>query len=367
MSFRSIRLRSFRNLEDNQVSTDSRRIFLVGDNGQGKSNFLEALYYCSFGSSFRGSRDSEAVKHGFDGFAVASTNSERSAVPEHGSPAPDDTTVVAWTGSTKEIRMNGKIVRDRKELLGRTPCIIFCHEDFSFAMGEPERRRFFFDQTASLVSNTYVDTLRDYRRILKQRNALLKTRDTSLLDTYDQQLASSGVPLVSARSRLRDEIACRFTGLYESVSLSGSPVGIEYRPGWRGEPTIENAVRQLADRRAEELAAGTTLSGPHRDRWIFSCGDRSFTENASTGQLRLVSLVLRIVQAEHYSSVTGRLPVLLLDDVLLELDPAKRIRLLELLPESAQAFFTFLPGEPWREYADGSTLTYKVHNGTFTV
>ncbi len=108
---------------------------------------------------------------------------------------------------------------------------------------------------------------------------------------------------------------------------------------------------------------GTSLSGPHRDRWAFLAEGADFSSTASTGQLRLLSLTLRMVQAEYYTAATGRLPVLLLDDVLLELDPGKRRRFLELLPPAGQAFFTFLPGEPWKEYMTGSTLVYEVRDG----
>ena len=113
------------------------------------------------------------------------------------------------------------------------------------------------------------------------------------------------------------------------------------------------------------MALGTSLSGPHRDRWSFFSDGRDFAATASTGQLRLLSLTLRMVQAEYYIAATGHLPVLLLDDVLLELDRGKRRRFLDLLPPSGQSFFTFLPGEPWEDYRTGSTLVYEVHNGRF--
>lgn len=358
MAFLGVKLASFRNLEDGSVDTDRERVFLVGDNGQGKTNFLEALYYLSFGSSFRGPVDAEARRSGSPGFGLAAE-----VIPDFAArDLPPDDIRVSWEGKAKQIRRAGKPIRDRKELVDLNPAIVFCHEDFSFAAGEPERRRFFFDQTAGLVSPGYIDLLREYRRVLKQRNALLREGRSSLIDLYDEQLAGKGVELVAERERIAKEFADPFAALYEQVSQRGVEVRLSYRPSWR-EGGIEGAVERLRSRRAEELAMKTTLSGPHRDRWVFQSGSLDFASTASTGQLRLLSLALRTAQAGYYTRQTGRLPVLLLDDVLLELDPGKRRRFFEALPPSSQAFFTFLPGEPWEDYRGREALVYHVEHG----
>jgi DNA replication and repair protein RecF len=358
MPFQSIRVASFRNLDDAEIGTNADRIFLVGENGQGKTNFLEALYYLSYASSFRGPVDAEAVKHGFSYFALGGR-------VRSGSGSSTDDIRVRWESKVKEIRRNEKPIRDRKELVELNPAIVFCHEDYAFAAGEPERRRFFFDQAAGLVSAGYLDALREYKRILKQRNAALKEARLNLLDLLDQQIAGKGVELMEARTRLRAEFDARFAPRYEAVSLLGEELRLKYRPSWPAAAGIDAVLDRLVAKRAEELAMGTSLSGPHRDRWSFDRGGRDFAATASTGQLRLLSLILRMVQAEYYTAATERLPVLLLDDVLLELDRSKRLRFLALLPPAAQAFFTFLPGENWEEYSSGSTMIYEVRNGRF--
>jgi DNA replication and repair protein RecF len=358
MPFESIRVASFRNLDDAEIGTNADRIFLVGENGQGKTNFLEALYYLSYASSFRGPVDAEAVRHGSAFFALGGR-------VRSGFGSSVDDIRVRWESRVKEIRRNEKPIKDRKELVELNPAIVFCHEDYAFAAGEPERRRFFFDQAAGLVSAVYLDTLRDYKRILKQRNAALKESRVNLLDLLDQQLAGKGSELMEARARLRAEFDARFTLRYEAVSLLGEELRLKYRPSWPADLGIDAILGRLVAKRPEELAMGTSLSGPHRDRWSFDCGGRDFASTASTGQLRLLSLTLRMVQAEYYTAVTERLPVLLLDDVLLELDRSKRLRFLGLLPPAAQAFFTFLPGENWEEYSSGPTMIYEVRNGRF--
>jgi DNA replication and repair protein RecF len=359
MPFESVRLSSFRNLVDAEILASAERVFLVGENGQGKTNFLEALYYLSYGTSFRGPVDAEVARRGSSEFSLAGTVRD-----EEGS-IPAEEIRVSWKDRVKEIKRGGKSVHDRKELVALNPSVVFCHEDYAFASGEPERRRFFFDQSAGLVSAGYIDLLRDYKRVLKQRNAALKGRREELVSLLDMQLAGLGIQLREARTKLEAEFNERFARRYEAVSLLGTEVKVRYRPSWPAELDIEGILEKLSSKRAEELALGTSLSGPHRDRWSFSFEGGDFAATASTGQLRLLSLTLRMVQAEYYRSATGRLPVLLLDDVLLELDRGKRRRFLELLPPAAQAFFTFLPGESWEDYKTESTLVYEVRDGRF--
>jgi DNA replication and repair protein RecF len=358
MPFKKVRFVSFRNLKDAEVETNADRVFLVGENGQGKTNFLEALYFLSYGTSFRGIVDSDAARRGANSFSLYGQL-------QTGKGLPSNDIRISWEGKAKEIRLNEKPVRDRKELIELNPSVIFCHEDYAFAAGEPERRRFFFDQAAGLVSTSYIDILRAYRRILKQRNAVLKESRYDLLSLLDMQLAGTGIELMQARVRLRDEFDARFAPRYDAVSLLGKDVNIIYRPSWPVEVGIQEVINRLGDKRAEELALGTSLSGPHRDRWGFSSNGLDFAATASTGQMRLLSLTLRMVQAEYYTAATGHLPVLLLDDVLLELDHGKRKRFLDQLPRASQVFFTFLPGEPWENYKTGSTLVYEVRNGRF--
>jgi DNA replication and repair protein RecF len=361
MSFISVRLASFRNLADATVDVSAERIFLVGENGQGKTNFLEALYYLSYGSSFRGSADNDVLKHGFSGFSLSCHCTSLDV----GDALPPEELSIVWEARRKDIRHNGKSIRDRKELIDLNPSIVFCHEDFSFAAGEPERRRFFFDQTSGLISPGYIDVLRDYKKILRHRNVALKEGRVSLLEAFDIQLAGKGLTLVEERSRLQQDFDSRFASRYEAVSLLGREVRLRYKPSWTSALGIDGVIALLEKRRPEELALGTSLSGPHRDRWTFISEGADFASTASTGQIRLLSLTLRMVQADYYTEMTGRLPVLLLDDVLLELDREKRKRFLELLPKAGQSIFTFLPGEPWEDYKTRTTLCYEVVDGRF--
>jgi len=368
MAFSTLETYSFRNLADGAVDIDAPSVFVVGENGQGKTNFLDAIYTLCYGSSFRSGQDADAARIGdracSDGDR-ASRGGDR-AWSISGSNRDGSSCRVSWEHGLKAIKEDGKAVNDRKRLVERNPAIVFCHEDMEFARGEPERRRFFFDQTASLVSTGYIDLLRAYRRALRARNVALKERSLDVLEVLDLQVAIYGLGLREERARLAEAFDKAFAPRYEDVSRLGIRVGVEYRPSWREETSAEEVAARLGSARDRELALGTSLSGPHRDRFVFRDELGDFSDRASTGQLRLLSLTLRIAQAEYFAGMTGRSPTLLLDDVLLELDPDRRRRFMERLPSSDQAFFTFLPGEPYGDYMTGETLVYWTEHGRFT-
>jgi DNA replication and repair protein RecF len=353
--FSRLRTVAFRNLQDNEVDTGGKDVFLVGENGQGKTNFLEALYFCSYASSFRGVRDGELVH----------TGEKDCAVLARLDGSVYNRLMVKYENAKKTIDIDGKKVVDRKELLSVIPCIVFCHEDMEFVSGSPEERRWFFDQTQSLYDPVYLDDLRKYRKILKTRNAVLKSGgNDAILDTLDPQLANYGLTLMERRGEAVKHFSELFGPLYEDVSgIDG--IAIRYGPSWKAA-TLDGIMAFLAERREAERLMGVSLSGPHRDRYVFTRQGVEFAVKASTGQRRLLALLLRIAQARRFSHMTGKNPVLLLDDVLLELDPEKRRKFLEVMPEYDQAFYTFLPEEPYERYLKPDTLVYRVANGAFS-
>ncbi len=337
MGFRSVQFYGFRNLEDGEIHLDAENVFFIGENGQGKTNFLEALYILSYGGSFRTRQEKEMMCWG------------KKEMSLHGRLAqdngPDNRLSVTWKDGSKTIRLHDKVVTDRKSLLRLMPVIAFVHDDFLFAEGPPERRRWFVDQTLSLHDPLYIDQLRRFRKILRERNYLLKTKNHSLMDHYGEQLAFAGLALMERRASLKKDFCKVFTPLYREISGLNADVTLEYKPSWAGAETTEEVLAILHGKKELDFITGSTGTGPHRDRFVFVSEGRDFTKTASTGQKRLVSLVLRAAQARFFTEITGTKPVLLLDDVLLELDPEKRRLFTERLPESRQNFYTFLPGE----------------------
>jgi len=357
MFFSSLRTTAFRNLADEEIFIGAKDVFLVGENGQGKTNFLEALYFCAYASSFRTVRDSEIARNEEKYFSAEVKISQ----------SVNDEILVKFEKGKKSVFINGKRAEDRKELLSIAPTIVFCHEDMEFVSGSHERRRWFFDQTLSLYDPAYLEDLRRYRHVLKSRNAVLRDfaqhkldgSPNSLLDALDPQFAMYGQKLMEKRETAVKQFSGVFGPLYEEVSVIAG-ITVRYIPSWKDEKDVHSL---LQERRTSDMTAGLSLSGPHRDRYVFAHNGSEFAGKASTGQRRLLALLLRSAQAKRFLEMTGLNPVLLLDDVLLEMDGEKRRRFLSVMPAYDQAFYTFLPEEPYQRYRKEDTLVYNVNGG----
>lgn len=372
MPFISLTPYNFRNLSNCPIDLSSREVFFIGENGQGKSNLLESLYYSAYGSSFRTHLENEIIYKGQSEMSVHSMYREDNGITH--------TTLVSLKGKNKKIEKDGKMVHDRKELVNTMPCVLYSHDDLDFAAGSPERRRFFIDQSLSMYDVMYIDLIRKYKRILKNRNLCLKDNKVELLDAYDVQLIQTGLEIQKKRKDAVFKFNQIFGDLYFKVTdIDG--LSIKYSPSWKKRdenhiesnpfadsniPSVENILEHVRRMRQQELIMGTTMSGPHRDRIEFEVHGNPFIPTASTGQRRMVALVLRTAQAVYYRDATGKNPVLLMDDVMLEVDPEKRKKITSLLPKYDQLFCTFLPGEPYENYVRENTFVYEIKSGTWT-
>jgi DNA replication and repair protein RecF len=356
MGFLSSAYRSFRNLKDAEVDLEAPEVFLFGDNGQGKTNFIESLYLLCFGSSFRTRKDALLIRNGEESAMV------RGRLQSDLSPARRVAVSLARDGK-KEIRSDARVIHDRSELIESAPCIVFSHQDLEFVSGPPEMGRRFFNQTQSLFDPLLIDLLRSYRKILRSRNVLLKEHNTELLKAFDRNLAETGHRIQSRREAIVEEFNRTFGPLYARVSGHSAATAISYRPSWKPGSDVAAILGQLARTLQRDRSFETTTTGPHRDRFVVTQDGRQFAPLASTGQVRLASLVLRVAQANFVAGKTGRRPILLLDDVLLELDAGRRDRFLGALPAYDQAFFTFLPDEQFLAYRSPDTRMYRVTAG----
>lgn len=358
MRFSSIQTAQFRNLIAETIPVSSRQVLLVGENGQGKTNFLEAIYTLCYGSSFRTADIKDMIQHGTEGFRLCGTFLDDDGQNRMMS--------LVYKDAKRTITLDERVITDRKELIYTIPCIVFSHDDIWFVNGEPEQRRKFFDQTMSLYDPLFFDDLRRYRRVLRQRNQAVKDRQEGLLSVYDQQLAGYGLSIQKRRIQAVEEFNRIFPSLYRQVSGTDQDITIVYRPSWKECDNPEAVIQALRQTRERDYALETTSSGIHRDRFIVLCGQRPFSDIGSTGQLRLASLLFRIAQMRFFTMKTGRKPVILVDDVLLELDLEKRNRFLQMIDGYDQAFFTFLPEERYfSEVPSQETLVYDVKDGRF--
>ena len=356
MRFKEIKYQNFRNIADRSINTDSDNIILEGINGQGKTNILESVYLLSYGSSFRTSNIKEAVTH------------QKESMHLWASACDDDGQIrkveYIFKEGKRKIFLDGKEVKDRKDLIYSFPVIVFSHEDINFIKGEPECRRRFFDQTFSLYNPLYLDSLRRYRHILSQRNAAIKANQISLLSLYDERLVKYGLEISREREEGVKNFNTIFPSLYKSISGTDKEIYIKYTPSWRELKNRDEILSYLESTRDRDARLQTTTSGIHRDRFTVYDENGPFVQTGSTGQVRLASILFRLAEARFYSKMTKKKPILLIDDVLLELDSIKRASFLSQLDNYSQAFFTFLPNESYFEGKKDSVIEYMVEEGS---
>lgn len=335
MQFSEIRFHQFRNIKTTKISLgQAREIFFVGENGQGKTNLLEALYFICYGSSFRTKNEKKLIQHGADSFSLFGVVENEEGKEE---------IKVVYSKEKKEIFLNGFLVRDRKELIQKFPCVVFSHEDFLFVKGEPENQRFFFDQTATMGNLLFLDTLRNYKKTLKTRNVLLvQPSKLAVMEVWEERLVEFGIEIMKTRRTLIQELSEELNRQFKKITNSELEVKINYLPSWKSE-TESEILSLLEEKREQDQNLGFTTVGPHRDKIQVTIDGKNAQDTASTGQFRLISLILRLFQAKTIIKTQKEAPLLLLDDVLLEIDEPKRKRFMEALPPASQIFYTFLP------------------------
>ncbi len=356
MAFNKIRLYNFRNLKNAEINLNAKEIFLIGDNGQGKSNFIEAVYLSCYGSSFRTHLNNRLIR-----------NNEESALIKTSFKYLDEIdreiTVKLTRNRKKEIFIDLKKLKDRKELILNIPCIIFSHDDMEYISGSPKKRRLFFNQTMSLTDLLFLNTYRQYNKILKNRNILLKEGKYSLIDLYNKKIAELGFEIYEKRRKTVMEFNKTFSPVFSEIYGTENSFNIVYKPKWGNISSSNEALKKIEASVQKDKILGISTSGPHRDDFIFNIDDNNFSIYASTGQIRLVALILKLSQAIYFTGLTGQKPVLLLDDVLLELDPKKKLLFIDNLPEYKQAFYTFLSDENYLKYKKNTTILFKLVNG----
>jgi DNA replication and repair protein RecF len=323
----------FRNLQKVFVEPHSRFNVFHGDNAQGKTNLLEAVYLLGTLRSFRAARTDEMIAFG------AETASVRARVEKLGTTRLLE---VALQPGHKSARVDGKGARGA-QYFGGFNVVLFAPEDLRLPKGPPSGRRRFLDRAIFNAQTGYLDEVQTYELILKSRNAVLREGGRAdLLEVYDAQLAQAAVPLVERRRALVGELAPFVRRAFERVTQTGLMLEIAYRSTLEGEGDIGAVLLQrLGAERARDLARGATSSGPHTDDLELCLGDHDAGAFASQGQLRATVLALKIAEIEYLSQRLGDAPVLLLDDVSSELDPTRNQQLFSFLQTvPCQTFIT---------------------------
>ena len=325
---------------------------LVGPNGQGKTNLVEAVGYLATLGSHRVASDAPLVRLDAERAVVRGqvVRDERSLLIE----------VEITPGRANRARINRSPVPRPREVLGVLRTVLFAPEDLALVKGDPSERRRFLDELLVARTPRLAGVRSDYDRVLKQRNALLKTASASrrsgstdlrTLDVWDSHLATAGAELLAARLELLEGLRPLVDKAYDAVAPSGGPTTMEYRSSLGDElaertglvpdrPLLQAALAEaLAKARGQELDRGISLVGPHRDELLLKLGPLPARGYASHGESWSYALALRLAAYDLLRSDGGE-PVLVLDDVFAELDDIRREQLAELVAPAEQVLVT---------------------------
>lgn len=342
MHVRHLQVSDFRSWELADVAFEPGVSVLVGRNGQGKTNLVEAIGYVATLGSHRVATDAPLIRHGAQRAVVraAVVNEDRELLVE----------LEITAGKSNRARINRGPVPRTRDVLGILRTVLFAPEDLSLVRGDPSDRRRFLDEMLVLRAPRFAGVRSDYDRVLKQRSALLKTvkhsrsADLSTLDVWDGHLAKHGAELLAARMKLVRDMAGHVTSAYAEVAPESRPALISYRSSVGELPEDEESIEDLLlaelDRvRRQEIERGVCLVGPHRDDLELTLGELPAKGYASHGESWSFALALRLGGYE-LMRVDGIEPVLVLDDVFAELDRGRRQQLAKVAAAAEQVLIT---------------------------
>jgi DNA replication and repair protein RecF len=326
-----LRLRDFRNYTRLDADFAPGFHLLLGDNAQGKTNILEAIYLMATLRSFRGVGGAQMIRHGQKGYFVSGK------VVGQG----EHEIKIYWSARERNLTLDGRTVKTLSDFLGTLRTVVFCTEDLLLVRGTARVRRRFLDLLLSQTQPGYLPLLQRYMIAVRSRNALLKQHpgDEATLDSFSRGLVKLGEEII----RRRRELVPKFSPLarlaYRRISHDAEDLRLEYQPSVKKDFAVE-----LAQSRARERTYRTTLVGPHRDELQLLLNDKSAAQFGSEGQKRTLAIALKMAQAEYLTGIHGSAPVLLIDDVMGELDAKRRGGFLPLLEQarktSGQVFMT---------------------------
>ncbi len=345
--------RGFRNLDDLDRELPPNGVALLGSNGQGKTNLLEALYYPVLFRSLRGAPDLEVARFGGPGFHVEA----RVAGPHGGTVAATFT----LAGRKKRISVRGEEIGRLADAIGTWLAVAFLPVDVGLAGGPAAERRGFLDRLLALADRRYYAALARYRAALVQRNAALRQERPELARAFDGVLAEAGAIVVTSRlawvDRVTGSFAAELEGLGESEAVCLRYQGrAELADAQAWGPALELAA-------ARDRARGATTVGPHRDDLVLELGGRPLRSVGSTGQQRTAAVALKLLELDTLAAARDTEPALLLDDVFSELDAERQQRLARRLA-SGPARQVFVTAPRSDELPAGIELeTWRVESG----
>ena len=329
MIIQHLELTNFRNYAATTIDLTSGVTAVVGNNGQGKTNLVEALGYLATLKSFRGVPTEALIRTGCESAVLRAT-----VVHADGREVLIETELVR-TGRNRSLVNKQRLARSR-DLLGVVRTTVFSPEDLELVKAAPSVRRDFVDDALVALQPKHDVLCSEIEKVLRQRNSLLKQAGgrlspdiASTLDVWDAKLAELGSELGDERSRLIAQISPRVSKAYEELAEKATPIGLVYEPEWRRI----GLANELQTCRLDDIRRGTSTVGPHRDDIDLLINGLPARTHASQGEQRTLALAMRLAVHRMVTEEFGSPPVLILDDVLSELDPGRAAALLRHFPE----------------------------------
>lgn len=339
MKLKRLVLRDFRNYENVAVDFDDGVNVIFGNNAQGKTNLLEAIYFCSIGKSMRTNKEREVIRMGGGDIASVRVEIEENKLKR-------TIEIVFSKKNKKTIKINGLAIHRIGELMGELPCVFFSPDGLKLIKESPEDRRRFMDIAISQTSKAYFYMLGKYEKVLDQRNKLLKS--TLNLETiknsifiWNEQLGELGSKIIMSRINFLNALSPYAQLAHQYLTNNDEELSLSYI-GVTGEGQEEikkTLISNLEKNLEKDFKLGFTSFGPHRDDIKILVNGIDIKAYGSQGQQKTTALSMKLAELEIIKNQTGKMPILLLDDVFSELDPKRRKRLLKFC-EKTQTLIT---------------------------
>ncbi len=358
MKIRSLKLKNYRNYDLLKLDFDGAANIFYGDNAQGKTNILEAVYISGTTKSHRGAKDRELIRFGQDESHI------EAIVEKNGIDYQLD--MHLKKNSPKGIAINKMPIRKASELFGIVNFVFFSPEDLNIIKNGPSERRRFIDMELSQLDRVYLSNLTNYNRIVNQRNHLLKSmgiggelKDT--LEVWDMQLIQYGDKIIERRKEFLDRVNEIISSIHKKLTGNREEIQVIYEPS-NGNLTLEQALQKNRER---DIRIKSTSAGPHRDDICFMVGGLDIRRYGSQGQQRTAALSLKLSEIELVKQAANDTPVLLLDDVLSELDKHRQNYLLDSIND-IQTLITCTGVEDFVNHRFYINKVFHVHGGQVT-
>ncbi len=319
---RSITLTQFRNYDFRHFDLDAAVIAISGNNGVGKTNLLDAVYYLCFTKSYFQSKEINNVQEGKEGFRIAGIFGDAAA--------GEDSTII-WKDGKKRLLVGEVPVEKMTSYIGKHTALMVAPDDIELVNGASAVRRKFFDGLLSQADPLYLESLIHYQKVLEQKNAFLKQSaypvNQDLLEIYDRQLADTGAYLLQKRLEISEHIPGLVGRFYESIAHQKEAIDVRYNPCIQDPARLFEMLRY---QRSRDIEARRSTSGLHTEDWLLVLNELPYKTHASQGQKKSLLIAMKLAQLEWLRNL-GKTPLVLLDDIFEKLDKERIQRLFSLL------------------------------------